>query len=48
MKRRRYTAKVAIVDRVIDAGSSTFGVRLSLPNAGGEIPAGLHCKVSFQ
>jgi RND family efflux transporter MFP subunit len=44
----KYEARVAVVDRLIDAGSSTFGVRLTLPNARGEIPAGLHCKVNFK
>jgi RND family efflux transporter MFP subunit len=44
----QYQAHVAVVDRVIDAGSSTFGVRLTLPNSKGDIPAGLHCKVGFK
>ncbi len=42
-----YTAKVKIVDRVIDAASGTFGVRLNLPNPDNQLPAGLKCKVSF-
>jgi RND family efflux transporter MFP subunit len=45
--RGRYEARIAVVDRVIDAGSSTFGVRLTLPNSRGDVPAGLHCKVTF-
>ncbi len=44
----RYEAKVQVVDRVFDAASSTFGVRLTLANPRGELPAGLHCKVAFQ
>ena len=44
----KYIARVSVVDPVIDAGSSTFGVRLSLPNSKGEIPAGLHCKIAFK
>jgi RND family efflux transporter MFP subunit len=44
----RYEARVQVVDHVFDAASSTFGVRLTLANPGGEVPAGLHCKVAFQ
>lgn len=42
-----YEAEVAVIDKIFDAASSTFGVRLSLPNQEGKIPAGLHCKVKF-
>ena len=42
-----YKAKVTIVDRVIDAASGTFGVRLELPNPKYRLPAGLKCRVSF-
>jgi len=42
-----YTAKVAIVDRIIHAASGTFGVRLELPNPDYRIPAGLKCQVVF-
>jgi len=42
-----YRATVMIVDRLIDAGSSTFGVRLELPNPDLKLPAGLKCKVKF-
>jgi len=42
-----HTAKVTIVDRVIDAASGTFGVRLALPNSEYRLPAGLKCKVRF-
>jgi RND family efflux transporter MFP subunit len=38
-------ARVKVVDRVVDAASGTFGVRLELPNPGHRIPAGLKCKV---
>jgi multidrug efflux pump subunit AcrA (membrane-fusion protein) len=37
----------AIVDRVVDAASGTFGIRLEIPNPGNRIPAGLKCKVRF-
>ena len=42
-----YVATVTIVDRVIDAASGTFGVRLELPNSDQAIPGGLHCQVRF-
>jgi RND family efflux transporter MFP subunit len=42
-----YVATVKIVDRLIDAASGTFGVRLELPNADQSIPGGLHCQVRF-
>lgn len=40
-------AKVALVDRVIDPASNSFRVRLSVPNPGNTVPAGLRCKVDF-
>jgi membrane fusion protein, heavy metal efflux system len=40
-------AKVQIVDRVIDAASSTFRVRLDLPNKNGALPSGLRCKANL-
>jgi membrane fusion protein, heavy metal efflux system len=40
-------AKVTMVDKVIDAASNTFRVHLELPNANGELPAGLRCRASF-
>jgi membrane fusion protein, multidrug efflux system len=43
----QYTAQIKIIDRVIDAASGTFGVRLELPNPNQRIPAGLKCKVIF-
>jgi len=42
-----YKAKIVIVDRVVDAGSGTFGVRLELPNPKLTLPAGLKCQVFF-
>jgi len=38
---------VTIVDRMGDAASGTFGVRLSLPNPDNQIPAGLKCDLNF-
>jgi RND family efflux transporter MFP subunit len=40
-------AKVTLVDRVIDGASSTFRVRLELPNADFSLPAGLRCKADL-
>jgi RND family efflux transporter MFP subunit len=40
-------ATVKTVDRVIDAASNTFRVRLELPNPGGTLPPGLRCKVEL-
>jgi RND family efflux transporter MFP subunit len=42
-----YQATVSIVDRVFDAASGTFGVRLNLPNSGNLLPGGLRCHVTF-
>jgi RND family efflux transporter MFP subunit len=42
-----HEARVTVVDRVFDASSGTFGVRLELPNPNGAIPAGVRCKVEF-
>ncbi len=42
------TARVVVVDRVIDAASGTFGVRLQMPNPGNRIPAGSRCSVRFR
>ena len=41
------SATVAIVDRVIDPASGTFGVRLELPNPDYQLPGGLKCTVQF-
>jgi len=43
----RHTAQVEVVDRVVDAASGTFGVRLRLPNPRNEIPAGVKCRARF-
>jgi RND family efflux transporter MFP subunit len=43
----RYTARVNVVDRVLDAASGTLGVRLELPNEQGTLPGGLRCQVEF-
>jgi hypothetical protein len=35
------------VDRVFDSASSTFVVRLDLPNQNYALPAGLRCRIRF-
>lgn len=42
-----HRASVTVVDRVVDAASGTFGIRLSLPNTNGRLAAGLRCGVCF-
>jgi RND family efflux transporter MFP subunit len=43
-----YEARVKTIDRVVDAASGMFGVRLELPNPNYQMPAGLKCQVRFQ
>ena len=43
----KHEARVTVVDKVIDAASGTFGVRLALANPNGTLPAGLRCTVEF-
>lgn len=42
------TATVKTVDRMIDAASNTFRVRLELPNEDQSLPAGLRCGLTFE
>jgi RND family efflux transporter MFP subunit len=42
-----HDVRVSMVDRVVDSASSTFRVRLELPNPNHRIAAGLKCKVKF-
>lgn len=41
-------ATVVLVDRMVDAASNTFRVRLALPNPDHKIPPGLRCSIAFQ
>ena len=41
------TARVTLVDKLIDGASNTFRVRMELPNADLSLPAGLRCKVEL-
>ena len=45
--RSTHVAVVKTVDRLIDAASNTFRVRLELPNPNGALPAGLRCKIDL-
>lgn len=45
--KRSYPAEVVMVDKVIDAPSHTFGIRLSFPNPDNRLPSGLKCRVEF-
>ena len=44
----RHLARVVVVDRVVDAASGTFGIRLELSNPDLRIPAGIECSVVIQ
>jgi RND family efflux transporter MFP subunit len=43
----RVAAKVKVIDKVQDAASATYGVRLELPNPRHAIPAGIRCRAVF-
>lgn len=43
----QYSATIKVVDRVFDAASGTYGVRLELPNPKGQLPGGIRCSVEF-
>ena len=42
-----FKATIKVIDRVFDAASGTFGVRLELPNRREEVPGGIRCQVEF-
>ncbi len=42
-----YAATLTVVDKVIDAASGTFQIRMDLPNPNGALPAGLKCMVNL-
>lgn len=44
---KTYIGRVKIVDRVVDAASGTFGIRVELSNRDMSLPAGLKCRVRF-
>jgi RND family efflux transporter MFP subunit len=41
------TARITLIDPMIDSRSGTFAVRLELPNPDHALPAGLGCRVRF-
>lgn len=43
-----HIATVTVVDRVVDAASDTFGVRLELQNPDLKIPGGVRCEIHFR
>ena len=43
-----FEARVSTIDRVFDAASATFGLRLTLANHGATLPAGHRCTVEFE
>jgi RND family efflux transporter MFP subunit len=43
----RHPARLTVIDRVFDAASGTFGVRLELANPRGAVPGGIRCQVDF-
>ena len=43
-----YLGTITVIDRVFDAASSTFGLRVELPNRDGAIPAGHRCRIVFE
>lgn len=42
-----FAATIKVVDEVVDSATSTFRVRLELPNRERQLPAGLRCVVRF-
>ena len=42
-----HIATVSVIDKVLDAASDTFGVRLILANPTREMPAGVNCTATF-
>lgn len=45
MGEKSFHARISVIDRIIDAASGTFRVRLELRNPSLAIPAGLRCRV---
>jgi multidrug efflux pump subunit AcrA (membrane-fusion protein) len=42
------SAKVTLIDQLLDAASGTFGVRLEVANTDAKLLAGSRCRVRFQ
>jgi hypothetical protein len=43
----RYTGRVNVIDRLVDAASGTFAVYLVIANPKLDVPAGVKCRVEF-
>jgi RND family efflux transporter MFP subunit len=43
----RFNASVSSIDRIVDAASGTFQVRLDLANPGNALPGGVKCRASL-
>jgi len=43
----KLSARVQLVDPMVDAASGTFGVRLSMPGGAGAPPAGIRCRLEI-
>lgn len=43
----RFEGRVTVIDKVFDAASGTFGIRLEIDNPDGTIPAGTRCLVDL-
>ena len=41
------SARVILIDKVLDSASNTFRITLKLPNPGNALPAGLRCRADF-
>lgn len=41
------SARVILIDKMLDSASNTFRVTLKLPNPGATLPAGLRCRADF-
>jgi hypothetical protein len=44
----KHVATVKVIDRLLDAASGTFGVRMELANRQHRIPAGIRCNARFE
>lgn len=43
-----FSARVKVVDPIVDAASATLGIRLEVPNPDQKIPAGISCQAELQ
>lgn len=43
-----HSGNIIIVDKIIDAASGTFGIRIEIPNPDSLLPAGIKCQAYFE